>query len=98
MNCLKNVGVDPETGAFDADILASGTSMSQRNKIKILKDIIKKVCERHPGNEGAPLEEVYTEAENVNGINRAHAEDLIKKMVTKGDLFKPNLAHIKAIK
>lgn len=42
MNCLKNVGVDPETGALDADILASGTSMSQRNKIKLLKDIIKK--------------------------------------------------------
>ena len=37
MNCLKNVGVDPETGALDADILASGTSMSQRNKIKLLR-------------------------------------------------------------
>jgi replicative DNA helicase Mcm len=98
MNCLKNVGVDPDTGVLDADILASGTSMSQRNKIKILRDLIKKICERHPGNEGAPLEEVYTEAENENGIDRVHAEDLIKKMVTKGDLFKPNLSHIKVIK
>ena len=65
MNCLKNVGMDPDTGAFDADIIASGTSMSQRNKIKNLKDIIKKVSERHPGKEGAPLEEVYIEAESI---------------------------------
>ena len=90
--------VDPETGALDADIIASGTSMSQRNKIKILKDMIKKVCERYPGKEGAPLEEVYAEAEREHGIDRTHAEDIIKKMVAKGDLFKPNLEHIKAVK
>ena len=80
MNCLKNVGVDPETGALDADILASGTSMSQRNKIKLLKDIIKKVSERHPGAK-APLEEVYAEAEKEHGIDRGHAEELSKKTV-----------------
>lgn len=98
MNCLKNVGVDPDTGVLDADIIASGTSMSQRNKIKILKDMIKNISERHPGKEGAPLEEVYVEAENMHGIDRIHAEDIIKKMITKGDLFRPNVAHIKVVK
>ena len=97
MNCLKNVGIDPDTGALDADILASGTSMSQRNKIKILRDIIKKVSERHPGKEGAPLEEVYTEAESRHGIDRTHAEEYIKKMKQGGDLLSPDQNHIRLV-
>lgn len=96
MNCLKNVGVDPETGALDADILASGTSMSQRNKIKLLKDIIKKVSERHTGAK-APLEEVYAEAESEHGIDRGHAEDYIKKMKQRGDILSPDQNHIRLI-
>ncbi|MDD3043142.1 MAG: LAGLIDADG family homing endonuclease [Methanosarcinaceae archaeon] len=96
LSCMKNVGVDPETGAFDADIIASGTSKSQRDKIKILRDIIKKVSERHPGGK-APLEEVYMEADKEQGINREHAESHIKKMLTKGDLFKPDQNHIKLV-
>ncbi|MCQ1536310.1 minichromosome maintenance protein MCM [Methanosarcina sp. KYL-1] len=96
MNCLKNVGVDPETGALDADIIASGTSMSQRNKIKILKDVIKKVCERHPGSK-APLEEVYAEAEKEYGIDRIHAEEYIKKMRQRGDLVAPDQIHIRLV-
>ncbi|AKB45035.1 minichromosome maintenance protein MCM [Methanosarcina vacuolata] len=96
MNCLKNVGVDPETGALDADILASGTSMSQRNKIKILRDIIKKVSEKHPGAK-APLEEVYAIAENEHGINRVHAEENIKKMKQRGDLLSPDQNHIRLV-
>ncbi|KKH46071.1 ATPase AAA [Methanosarcina sp. 1.H.T.1A.1] len=96
MNCLKNVGVDPETGALDADVLASGTSMSQRNKIKLLKDIIKKVSERHTGAK-APLEEVYVEAENEHGIERGRAEEYIKKMKQRGDILSPDQAHIRLI-
>jgi len=96
MNCLKNVGVDPDTGALDADILASGTSMSQRNKIKTLRDIIKKVSEKHPGAK-APLEEVYTVAESEHGIDRSHAEENIKKMKQRGDLLSPDQNHIRLV-
>lgn len=96
MNCLKNVGVDPETGALDADILASGTSMSQRNKIKILKDIIKKVSEKYPGGK-APLEEVYAVAESEYGIDRNQAEDNIRKMKQRGDLLSPDQNHIRLV-
>jgi replicative DNA helicase Mcm len=88
--------MDPDTGAFDADIIASGTSMSQRNKIKNLKDIIKKVSARHPGKEGAPLEEVYIEAESI-GIDKTHAEEYIKKMKQGGDLLSPDPNHIRLV-
>lgn len=96
LSCLKNVGVDPETGALDADIIASGTSKSQRDKIKLLRDIIKKVSEKHPGGK-APLEEVYLEAEKEHGIDREQAETNFRKMLSKGDLFKPDQKHIKLV-
>ncbi len=96
MNCLKNVGVDPETGALDADIIATGTSKNQRDKIKLLRDIIKKVSEKHTQGK-APLEEVYSEAEKEYGIDRAHAEEHISKMRQRGDLFAPDKDHVKIV-
>ncbi len=93
--CLRQVGVDPDTGAFDVDVIASGTSKSQRDRIKIIKEIIKYVGEKHPGGK-APLEEVYAEARNQE-IDREHAEELISKMRRSGDLIKPDKEHVKVV-
>jgi replicative DNA helicase Mcm len=94
-SCLRQVGVDPDTGAFDVDVIASGTSKSQRDRIKIVKEIIKSVGEKHPGGK-APLEEVYAEAQNQQ-IDRQHAEDLIARMRRSGDLIKPDKEHVKVV-
>ncbi len=50
-------------------------------EVKILSEIIMRISDKYPQCEGAPLEEVYTEAEK-NGTDRAKAEDIIKN--TKG--------------
>ncbi|MDY0387637.1 MAG: minichromosome maintenance protein MCM [Methanolobus sp.] len=94
-SCMRQVGVDPDTGAFDVDIIASGTSKSQRDRIKIIKQIIKMVGEKHPGGK-APLEEVYIEAQNQQ-MDRQHAEELISKMRRSGDLIKPDKEHVKVV-
>ncbi|WP_406661067.1 minichromosome maintenance protein MCM [Methanolobus sp. ZRKC3] len=94
-SCMKQVGVDPDTGAFDVDVIASGTSKSQRDKIKIIKEIIKMVGEKHPGGK-APLEEVYAEAQ-AQQIDREHAEDMVSKMRRSGDLIKPDKEHVKVV-
>ncbi len=93
LSCMKQVGVDPDTGVLDVDVIASGTSKSQRDKIHGLKDVIKRVGDRHPGGK-APLEEVYAEADE-EGIDREHAEDLITRMRQKGDIFKPDNKHVR---
>ncbi|MDO9516613.1 MAG: minichromosome maintenance protein MCM [Methanosarcinaceae archaeon] len=95
LSCLKQVGIDPDTGAFDVDVLTSGTSKSQRTKIKIMKDIIRNVASRHSGGK-APLEEVYVEAE-AEKIDREHAESLIDKMKRTGDLLMPDPTHVRII-
>jgi replicative DNA helicase Mcm len=93
--CLKQVGVDPDTGALDVDVIASGTSKSQRDKIKVIREIIKAVGERHSGGK-APLEEVFAEAQ-AQQIDRQHAEELIAKMRRSGDLVTPDNDHIKVV-
>ncbi|AKB84627.1 minichromosome maintenance protein MCM [Methanococcoides methylutens] len=95
MACMRQVGVDPDTGALDVDVIASGTSKSQRDKIHLVKDIIARVSERHAGSK-APLEEVYAEAESEN-IERDRVEELITKMKRQGDLLSPDNKHIKIV-
>ena len=95
MECLKNVGIDPSTGMLDADIIASGISKSQRDKIEIVRDIIRTISERSEGNK-ASRKEVYAEAEKSN-ISADELDVYIEKMKKKGDLFEPDKDHVKWI-
>ncbi len=95
LTCLKHVGVDPDTGALDVDFIESGTTKSQRDKIKIVKEIIRRVGDRH-ANGTAPLDEVYAEAE-IEQIDREHVEELVNKMSRTGDLLKPKKDHVRLV-
>ncbi len=90
--CLKQVGIDPETGMFDVDVIAVGTSKSQRDKIKVLRDIIRELEREHGGK--APIEYIYNKGEE-NGISRDTAEELISKLKQQGDIYEPTAGFIK---
>ncbi|MEM2991445.1 MAG: minichromosome maintenance protein MCM, partial [Halobacteria archaeon] len=85
-NCLNKVARDPETGKFDVDIIAVGTSKSQRDKIKILKDVIRSLEREFSG--AAPREEVISRAVG-EGIEREKVEELIAKLKQLGDIYEP---------
>jgi len=57
---LRQVGVDPETGELDADVIETGTSKSQRDRIKNIKTIIQELEQEY--ETGAPMEVVIDEA------------------------------------
>ncbi|UOY10189.1 minichromosome maintenance protein MCM [Methanonatronarchaeum sp. AMET6-2] len=82
--CLKEVGMDPETGQYDIDMLTTGTSKSQRDKIRLIKEVI----EGLEGEDGAPRTEVINQAED-EGIDRDEVKDIIKKLREKGDIIEP---------
>ncbi|MCX6668374.1 MAG: minichromosome maintenance protein MCM [Methanothrix sp.] len=82
--CLRKVGVDPETGFLDADIIASGTSKSTRDRTKSIKEIVKEVSREHQGL--APLDAVLNMAEEA-GMNRAKAEEIIERLRRDGELI-----------
>ncbi|WP_338103456.1 minichromosome maintenance protein MCM [Methanolapillus millepedarum] len=95
MECLKNVGIDPSTGQLDADIIASGISKSQRDKIGIIRDIIRTISDRTPGGK-ASRKEVFAEAEKSN-ISKDELDVYLNKMRQKGEILEPDVDHLKLI-
>ncbi|WP_254522042.1 LAGLIDADG family homing endonuclease [Natrinema caseinilyticum] len=86
-SCLQDVGVDPETGEFDADIVEAGTSKSQRDRIKNLKQLIGDIEEEY--DDGAPVDIVLERAEEV-GMDHSKAEHEIDKLKQKGEVYEPS--------
>lgn len=91
-SCLRKVAVDPETGLLDVDIIAVGTSKSQRDKIKILREIIRELEKEYGGR--APKDDIYDKAQ-VQGISKDMVEELIAKLKQQGDIFEPATGYIK---
>ncbi|MCK9441453.1 MAG: minichromosome maintenance protein MCM [Methanothrix sp.] len=90
--CLRKVGVDPETGFLDADIIASGTTKSSRDRTKSVIDIIRDVSKEQQGP--APRDAVLNRAEEL-GIERAKAEEIIDRMRRDGEVFEPRPGMLK---
>ena len=93
-SCLQDIGVDPETGEFDADVVETGQSKSQRDRIKNIKSLISEVEEEY--DEGAPREEVLDRAEEM-GMERSKAEHEIEKLRQKGDVYEPQTDHLRTV-
>jgi replicative DNA helicase Mcm len=91
---LKDVGVDPETGDFDADMIETGTSKTQRDRIKNIKGIIKELEQEY--DDGAPTEEVLDRAEAA-GIERSKAEHQIQKLRDRGEVYEPRTDHLRTV-
>jgi len=91
---MKDIGMDPETGEFDADIVETGTSKSQRDRIRNIKAIIQEVEGEH--DDGAPIEEVLERAEST-GMDRSKAEGEIEKLRRQGDVYEPRTDHLRTV-
>jgi replicative DNA helicase Mcm len=91
---LEDVGIDPETGELDADIVESGRSKTQRDRIRRIKSLIGEVEAEY--DEGAPREEVLDRAEEV-GLERSKAEHEIEKLRQKGDVYEPQTDYLRTV-
>ena len=84
---LRHVASDDETGMSDTDIRTTGVSKNQRDKTKVLQDIIRDLAVEHSGM--APKEDVYAMAEEEEGFDRAYVEAVIDRLKTQGELYEP---------
>ena len=90
---LTDVGVDPETGEFDADVVETGESKTQRDRIKNVKSII--ADKEIEYSKGAPVQEVIDEAAETHGMPKTKVEDEIEKLRTRGEIYEPNPNHVR---
>ncbi len=93
-SCLQDIGVDPETGEFDADVVETGQSKTQRDRIKNIKSLISEIEAEY--DEGAPIETVLDQAEEM-GMERSQAEHEIEKLRRQGDVYEPTTDHLRTV-
>jgi DNA replicative helicase MCM subunit Mcm2 (Cdc46/Mcm family) len=91
---LEDIGMDPETGEFDADVVETGTSKTQRDRIRNIKGIITEIEDEY--DKGAPVEEVIDRAETI-GMDQSKAEHEIKKLREQGDVYEPQNGHLRTV-
>lgn len=84
--CMQKIGVDPDTGFMDADIIATGMTKTTRDKTKSMMDIIRDISKECQGP--APKDAVLDRAEQL-GIERDKAEGIINNLRQRGDIFEP---------
>ncbi|MCL7416436.1 MAG: AAA family ATPase, partial [Halalkalicoccus sp.] len=95
-SCLQDIGVDPETGEYDVDVIETGRSKTQRDRVKGIKEIIRELQEEYDGEPGAPQEKVIERAAEA-GIEDSKAEHEIQKLRNKGELYSPNQDYLRLV-
>lgn len=81
---LSDVGVNSEVGEFDADVVETGTTKTQRDRIQNVKQLISQIEEED--GEGAPLEEIHKRAGTI-GLDPDKIDQEIQKLFRKGEAY-----------
>ena len=88
--CLKDVGVDPETGEMDADIVnGSKTPKSKRDKINIVSEEIKTLMNEYSDGQ-VPVNVLVDNLRENYEFAEKDTLDIVNTLRAKGVLFKPN--------
>jgi replicative DNA helicase Mcm len=93
--CLKDVGVDPETGQIDAEVLSGGTPKSDRDKIQRVTEEIKELEEQHGGE--APLTVLISNMSDKYGVSEEKTEQIVRNLVQKGVIYEPSTGYFRRV-
>ena len=84
---LRRVGMDHETGKIDIDIIATGISHSQHDRMRLLMDIIQRLCdESKEGN--AARGDIVREGE-IEGLESGKVEEALDRLKRNGQIYEP---------
>ena len=93
-SCLQDIGVDPETGQFDADVVETGQSKTQRDRIKGIKDLIQTIAQEYDDEPGAPVDTILERADEA-GMDADKAEQQLEKLRTRGEIYEPQQGYVR---
>jgi len=86
---LMHAGYDQETNTFDIDRISVGTSTKQRNKLKLIRETIKKLEEKF--GKQVPLEDLRKEVKDLSDID---FEESIERLQKESIIFQPRSGFI----
>jgi len=91
---MRQVGMDPETDQFDADVIETGHSKTQRDRIKNLKGLIRDLEGEHDA--GAPIEKIKDNADAV-GMDAEKVDEEIQNFKDHGDAYESKAGHLRLV-
>lgn len=92
--CLNIIGIDPETGKIDIDVITTGISSSERSHISQIRDIILNLEETI--GKVIPLSDIIAEAKEKN-LDESRVEEIVERLKRSGDIFEPKRNFIQRI-
>jgi len=87
---LRMIGLDRETNHFDIDIIETGQSRTQHERVKKIVTIVKNISSSNGGS--APLMDILTEAE-ISGIPETKVIGTIKRLKRDGEIYELQKEH-----
>lgn len=91
--CLKEVGVDPETGEIDIDQVEGRTPKSDRDKLKRVTEEIEILEEEFAGE--APVNILISNMADKYNISEDKVESIIRNLKNKGLVYEPRAGYVK---
>lgn len=88
---MEQTMIDKETGTLDVDIITTGKSRSEREKARIVFDIIKELSSKFDEVE---IRLIYEEAEKYQ-IDKSTVDRVIEELNRKGTVYTPRYGHLK---
>lgn len=93
--CLKNVGYDPETGKIDIDKVEGRPPKSERDKFRILIEVVKELEEEYGGR--APTNILISEMADRYNVSEEKVEEVVRILKHKGVIFEPTRGYLKVV-
>ena len=84
---LRRVGMDRETGKIDIDIIATGISHSQHDRMRTIMDIIQRLCDESKDGDAA-RNEIIIEAET-SGFAADKVKEALDRLKRNGQIYEP---------
>ena len=92
--CMSQIGIDPETGNIDIDVLTTGVSSSARSHIYAVKEAISDL--ENKVGKTIPIEELVKDAQE-KGVDADKVEEILEKLKRSGDIFEPRKGFIQRL-
>ncbi|MCX6709835.1 MAG: minichromosome maintenance protein MCM [Candidatus Woesearchaeota archaeon] len=92
--CLGQVATDKATGRIDIDMITTGITTTERDKLVRIKVIMASLEEKF--GKTIPIDDVVLAAEQQQ-IGKAEVEEMIEKLKRSGDIFEPKPGSIQRL-
>lgn len=91
--CMKQVGYDPETGKVDIDKVEGRTPKSERDKIRVVSEVIGELEEEYGGK--TPKNILISELADRYNMSEEKAEEILRVLKRKGVIYEPQQGYYK---